>query len=153
MVDITFGTVVHDKTTNQKSFISQINIEEGHVISTFSQREILKTPTYLTVQKSDKEHILLHPEALQYINHSCNPNVFFDVDNFEIIALKNIKIGEEITFFYPSTEWEMAQPFTCNCKSEFCLGKINGTFDLSLETILKYRASKYIQEKIHIKYN
>lgn len=29
---------------------------------------------------------------------------------------EGLKEGDELTFFYPSTEWSMAQPFDCLCK-------------------------------------
>ncbi|VDB93002.1 Bgt-4417-2, partial [Blumeria graminis f. sp. tritici] len=34
--------------------------------------------------------------------------------------------GQELTFFYPSTEWSMDQPFDCDCRSQDCLGRISG---------------------------
>lgn len=53
-----------------------------------------------------------------YINHSCAPNVAMDVDRMVVRALEDIAIGEELSFFYPSTEWEMEQPFECWCNSD-----------------------------------
>jgi len=32
-----------------------------------------------------------------------------------------LKKGDDITFFYPSTEWDMAQGFDCNCGAKVCL--------------------------------
>lgn len=29
-----------------------------------------------------------------------------------------LKKGQDITFFYPSTEWDMAQGFECSCGAE-----------------------------------
>jgi hypothetical protein len=37
-----------------------------------------------------------------------------------------LRIGEELTFFYPSTEWDMDQGFSCFCGSKACLGYISG---------------------------
>lgn len=39
---------------------------------------------------------------------------------------RGLKAGEELTFFYPSTEWDMDQGFNCFCGSENCLGYIGG---------------------------
>lgn len=33
-------------------------------------------------------------------------------------------------FFYPSTEWEMAQPFQCQCNTASCRGTIGGASQL-----------------------
>ena len=32
-----------------------------------------------------------------------------------LTALRPISEGDELTFFYPSTEWAMAEPFECGC--------------------------------------
>nr|WP_293094449.1 SET domain-containing protein-lysine N-methyltransferase [Okeania sp. SIO2F4] len=93
---------------------------------------------------------MLDPECLQYINHSCNPNVFFDTENMVLIALRNIEIGEEFTFFYPSTEWSMDKGFSCICQTENCLGYIQGAAHLPLDVLTKYKLSVYIQQKLGI---
>jgi hypothetical protein len=95
------------------------------------------------------QHILLFPEHLQYINHSCDPNVFFDTSSLVILALRDIAEGEEISFFYPSTEWEMDQPFTCHCGSAKCLGQIRGAAYLPAETLQQYQLSEFIQQQLH----
>lgn len=57
-------------------------------------------------------------------NHSCSPNTAFEISasipeaDWAFVALAEIKAGEEFTFFYPSTEWEMDQPFECQCGSK-----------------------------------
>lgn len=90
----------------------------------FSERARLDAPNYLTVQLSPTEHILLAPAWLQNINHSCAPNVFFNTATMELECLKNVSRGEELTFFYPSTEWDMEAPFACLCGSSDCLKTI-----------------------------
>ncbi len=105
------------KTTGNKSLNTTIELKCGEVVSKFGHKEILDKPNYLTVQIIDHQHIMLAPEYLQYINHSCNPNVLFDIKNMVLIALRNIEIGEEFTFFYPSTEWSMDRGFNCICQS------------------------------------
>ncbi|WP_287521727.1 SET domain-containing protein-lysine N-methyltransferase [Okeania sp. SIO2C2] len=93
---------------------------------------------------------MLDPEFLQYINHSCNPNVFFDTQKKVVIALRNIEIGEEFTFFYPSTEWSMDRGFNCICQSENCLGYIQGSAHLPLNVLKKYKLSDYIRQKLGV---
>ena len=97
-----------------------------------------------------RQHIMLDPEFLQYINHSCDPNVFFDTENKKVIALKNIEKGEELTFFYPSTEWSMDQEFDCLCSSKNCLDKIQGAAHLPLDVLSQYKLSEYIQKKLEL---
>ncbi|KAH7347845.1 hypothetical protein B0T11DRAFT_333908 [Plectosphaerella cucumerina] len=87
-------------------------------------------PTYATVQCGRDSHLNLNSDLL-YINHSCDPSLIFDTGNFEIIVgPKGIKPGDELTFFYPSTEWSMAQPFDCFCNAPTCRGTISGARDM-----------------------
>lgn len=144
-----FAVVRQNTSTNQKAFFAQKAYKPGDLISSFSAGVIVQEPSYLTVQIGKDQHILLEPSHLQYINHSCDPNVFFDTDTFQIIALKDIAVGDEMSFFYPSTEWDMAQPFHCLCGSASCLGQIRGAAHLAREVIGKYRLTKFIQEQLH----
>ncbi|KAL1871579.1 hypothetical protein VTK73DRAFT_2008 [Phialemonium thermophilum] len=87
---------------------------------------IADEPTYATVQISRDKHLNLNSDLL-YINHSCDPSLIFDTTNFDIlVGPKGLKPGDELTFFYPSTEWEMAQPFDCLCGAAACRGRISG---------------------------
>ncbi|KAF2760270.1 hypothetical protein EJ05DRAFT_278260 [Pseudovirgaria hyperparasitica] len=87
------------------------------------------TPSYLTVQTGPTSHISLNSD-LQYINHSCRPTVEFDMAKNEIRVARDLKgglkEGDELSFFYPSSEWNMDQPFQCRCKDVQCLGSIQG---------------------------
>jgi len=108
----------------------------------------LATPTYLTVQINADSHILLYPEELQYINHSCDPNVYFDLERMAIICLRDIAAGEEITFFYPSTEWIMIQPFACHCGAAACRGLVQGAAHMDPAVLRQYRLNKHILAKL-----
>ncbi|MBO3457732.1 SET domain-containing protein-lysine N-methyltransferase [Aetokthonos hydrillicola Thurmond2011] len=120
----------------------------GEEVSTFKAKETLTKPNYLSVQLNEHEHIMLAPEYLQYINHSCEPNVFFDTINLVIRCLRKIEVGEEITFFYPSTEWSMDQAFDCECKTHKCLGRIQGALYVHPNILYTYQLSNYIKHKV-----
>ena len=107
----------------------------------------------LTEQVGINEHIYLQPGVLQYINHSCSPNIFFDLVTFKAICLRAIKKGDELFYFYPSTEWKMAEPFQCLCGSANCLGRIAGASYLSKDVIHKYRFSDFISQQLNNKYS
>jgi hypothetical protein len=64
------------------------------------------------------------------------------------VALSEIQPGDEFMFFYPSTEWDMAQPFDCFCGTTQCLHRIQGTAWLSDEEAMRYRLTDFIQEKL-----
>ena len=143
--DHIFAVVRQNIDNNQKAFFAQRRYEPGQVVTEFSAGAVLSHPTYLTVQVDIDKHIMLQPEHLQYINHSCDPNVFFDTYTMQVVALKPIAEGDEMTFFYPSTEWDMAQPFICHCGNPECLQLINGASHLSAEVLEKYRLTDFIR--------
>ncbi|KAH7407313.1 hypothetical protein BKA64DRAFT_412189 [Cadophora sp. MPI-SDFR-AT-0126] len=90
-------------------------------------------PTYATVQMGKDEHLNLNSD-LVYINHSCEPSLTFDLSPTSLgifAGPKGLKPGDELTFFYPSTEWDMAQGFDCFCGAETCRGYISGAKNMS----------------------
>lgn len=140
--------VVFCAEKKQHALFSLNDIDENEIITSFSIKELFSSPNYLTIQLNANKHISLFPEYLQYTNHSCNPNVFFDTTDFTLVAIKSIRAGEELCFFYPSTELEMAQPFECFCKQSNCLKKIEGAKDLSSDVLKKYRVSAFINSQL-----
>lgn len=54
-----------------------------------------------------------------FINHSCNPNSVYDL-NDNIIAYRDIREGEEITIDYGTFIVNIDQNFICQCGSERC---------------------------------
>jgi hypothetical protein len=145
-------TEVRQKNSNgQNALFAVCAFKAGEIISNFSAGTISSVPTYLTVQIGVEKHITLQPSFLQYINHSCNPNVFFNTTTLQLIALKDLNVGDEIVFFYPSTEWEMTQPFNCYCDSQHCIGTIAGASLLSDTIISKYTFTDFIQSQIATK--
>jgi len=151
--DHNFAVVRQNIVSNQKAFFAQRPYKAGDVITTFSAGKVLSEPTYLTVQVALDKHIMLQPEHLQYINHSCEPNVFFDTYSMEVVALDTIAEGDEMTFFYPSTEWDMAQPFKCLCGCGSCLGEIRGAAHIPPEIISRYKLTRFIQQQLHDRSN
>jgi SET domain len=143
-----FGDVLLNTSTNQKSLHATKVIQPGEILSKFHAGVTQAFATYLTVQTGLNTHITLQPEFLQYINHSCNPNVFFDTTTMQLVCLKALSPGDELTFFYPSTEWDMSQPFVCNCKYKGCLQLINGASHLDKSTLKKYRLTDFIKQQV-----
>lgn len=140
--------VKENPSTGQKALHSLTKFKPGDAISSFSAGEEFKSPNYLTIQKADNLHISLLPGFLQYVNHSCSPNAFFDTIAMNFICIAPIEVGDEITFFYPSSEWDMAQPFNCHCGSPHCLGIIKGAAQLPDEVLKNYRLTDFIRMKL-----
>jgi SET domain-containing protein len=60
-----------------------------------------------------------------YINHSCRPNCYMQTigGRLIVLALRDIRAGEEITVDYVSTMHSDRK--RCTCKAPGCRGKIN----------------------------
>ena len=60
------------------------------------------------------------------INHSCNPNCEVDGKGYKIwiIAIKDIKKNEELTYDYGFSYDEDYKQFPCKCRAKNCCGYI-----------------------------
>lgn len=129
----------------QDKLVCAEDLPAGKALARFGARERLTAPSYLTVQVSETEHILLDPPILQYVNHSCSPNVYFDTATWELVSLQPIRAGEELTYFYPSSEWDMARGFRCQCGHAQCLGTIQGARYLDPRTLERFRLTPHVR--------
>lgn len=120
----------------------------GSVLVSFAESPRVAAPSYLTVQLDATTHILPRPEYLECVNHSCEPNVAFDMAQMALVALRDLTANEELVYFYPSTEWEMAQPFTCSCGAAACLGLIDGAARLPREVLERYALSPFVRASL-----
>jgi hypothetical protein len=117
---------------------------------------------YSTVQIPRTQHIDLNCDFL-FINHSCEPSVEFHVQVIEerpVVEvrvasrrapdgrIKGLKKGDELTFFYPSTEWDMAQPFDCNCGAGSCRKWIAGAKDMGIAKLQGLFLNDHIKEML-----
>ena len=131
-----------------KGLFSTKNYSRGDLVIGFGSTEVVTTPHYLTVQIAIDQHIHLSPAYLQFINHSCNPNVLFNTTTMELESVRDIKAGDEFTFFYPATEWKMSQKFDCHCCEKNCIGLFQGAVDTSIEILNKYKLTDFIQSML-----
>lgn len=59
------------------------------------------------------------------INHSCTPNCGAS-NAVQIVTMRDIEPGEELTFDYAMTDGSDYDEFECLCGSEHCRGKVRG---------------------------
>jgi hypothetical protein len=149
---------------NSYGVYSKVNLVKDEIIFTLENYRIIDKPTRFTVQIDIDKHIDLpenidipaQPEQFwRYLNHSCKPNCYCNTKDLTFRAKYDIKQGEHITFNYHTTEYNMAYPFKCNCKSEKCVGWIKGfkhLNDKKKKEILPYTAKHilklYVNNKI-----
>jgi SET domain len=131
-----------------RSLLAEKSFRVHDVISPFHWTSVQENPSRMTVQIGEKQHIELLPYALECVNHSCEPNAFFDTERRQLICIKPITHREEITFFYPSAEWDMGAPFDCHCGSVHCIGRVAGAKYLSALQRIQYQFTEFIQQKI-----
>ena len=67
-----------------------------------------------------------------------------------VVADRDLKAGEDLSFFYPSTEWNMGKPFKCLCDApkDVCLGQISGAEGVDREVLKKYQINPHIAEML-----
>lgn len=122
--------------------IASCSYKKGDVLETITGAT-LGMKRYTSVQINEKEHIELNSDIV-YLNHSCDPTCIMDVKNMLVRLIKDVPVEGELTFFYPSTEWDMDQPFKCWCNSSGCIGTVKGAKYLSKELLSNYFINEHI---------
>lgn len=120
-------------------------IGAGQLIAHLPACEEIEAPTYLSIQVGPGRHIE-DLGVFANLNHSCRPSVVVDTDARAVRAARDLGAGDELTFFYPSTEWDMSRPFACLCGAPDCLGTIAGARYLPAETLSRYSVNRHIRE-------
>jgi hypothetical protein len=139
--------VITIRTENKvRSLIARQDFKRGDVIYQIPAEKISDKANRFTVQMNREQHTEVG--KLSALNHSCDPNVILDMERMLVIASRDIKTGEELSFFYPSTEWEMAAPFICLCGSPRCIHVVAGARFLPLSTLEHHYLNRHIREMI-----
>jgi hypothetical protein len=135
------------RTENKfRSLRTKQTYTKGEVICSIPRGHIINKATRFTVQIGRDQHADV--EKLSALNHSCDPNVILDTERMLMIARKDIEKGEELAFFYPSTEWEMDAPFICLCGASNCIHVVAGARFLPLSTLEAHFLNKHIREQM-----
>ncbi|MEN9563605.1 MAG: hypothetical protein RIR73_1849 [Chloroflexota bacterium] len=133
------------KTENKfRTLTTKQYYKKGEVICSMPSENITNKPNRFTVQIARDRHT--HVGKLAALNHSCDPNVILDTENMEMVAARDIEKGEELYFFYPSTEWQMDAPFICLCGSANCINVVAGARFLPLSTLERHYLNPHIRD-------
>ncbi len=139
--------VISIRTDNKfRSLVSRQDFLPGEVIYSIPSEKIFDKPNRFTVQMD--RHLHTEVGKLSALNHSCDPNVILDMEHMVVIACRDIKAGDELTFFYPSTEWEMDAPFICLCGAANCIHVVAGARFLPLSTLETHYLNRHIREEM-----
>ncbi|EKG03260.1 hypothetical protein TCSYLVIO_005710 [Trypanosoma cruzi] len=113
---------------------------------------LLPFPVRSTVELPGDQHLRLTGGS-EFIRHACQPNLRLAIEGDSIhgIALRPIEGGEQLTYNYLCTEWDIAEPFHCACNTDSCYRFIRGFYYLNAEekALLFPSVTAAIQEKHH----
>lgn len=71
----------------------------------------------------DETHIVCEGGDEKYMNHSCDPNTWWQ-DDETMIARRDIAPDEEVTYDYATTEVDVPFSMTCGCGAATCRGEV-----------------------------
>jgi hypothetical protein len=133
------------KTENKfRSLVTKQAYAKGEVICDIPTEKLFDKANRYTVQIAQDKHTEVG--KLSALNHSCDPNVILDTEHLAMVARRDIDKGEELSFFYPSTEWEMDAPFICLCGAVNCIHVVAGARFLPLSTLENHYLNRHIRE-------
>jgi SET domain len=113
----------------QHCVVATAPIKRGHVVLAIDGPTVA-TPTRYTVQVGEGQHVdaEARPDGgfpmWRFLNHACEPNT--RLNGRSLVAVRDLAAGEEVSFDYDSTEWDMAAPFDCGCGSARCRRTVRG---------------------------
>jgi hypothetical protein len=114
---------------------------------------VVRQPTRYTVQISANEHVDAEKigsdgtyPPWRFLNHSCSPNT--RLEGRSLMAVRDIHAGDEVTFDYDTTEWDMASPFLCTCGAVTCRGMVRGYRHLTAEQRHRMIVAPHLQQAL-----
>ncbi|MBU2562149.1 MAG: SET domain-containing protein [Nanoarchaeota archaeon] len=127
------------KESNGKGLFAKRLIKKGSIVFHFDGKIGDDAHTNPESLQIDEDKFLESTAGFDnFLNHSCEPNCNIDWENLNLVALRNIQIGEELSFDYNTAEYDLINmvencSFKCNCGSKNCIGKVKGFRYLTLE--------------------
>jgi len=103
---------------------TRIGHMRGDLIARFTGA-IVPYRTQHSLQVNSTLHVLDNHFA-GFLAHSCAPNVFVNMQDFEIWALQDIAAGSILSMDYAATEDELYRQFACQCGAADCRQWVTG---------------------------
>lgn len=104
----------------------------------------------LCIQVEDRHFLVPRPIGEgDYVNHSCNPNAGLS-GQIGLVAMRDIKAGEEVCFDYAMCDTMPYDEFECECGSATCRGNVGGNDWQKPELQKRYAGffAPHVQRKI-----
>ncbi|MCC3775416.1 SET domain-containing protein-lysine N-methyltransferase [Streptomyces sp. UNOB3_S3] len=133
--------VVHDRRAGA-GVVAARALAQGETVCDLGACTVMGEASVHTIDMGGGRHIDV--PRVRYLNHSCAPNAYVDTRRTRLAALCAIGAGEELTLFYPATEWEMMGPFACLCGTDTCIGTVSGARHTPAEILRRHVLSDHI---------
>lgn len=135
---------IKKSNTHGKGIFTEQNIKKGQTVFMITGKVVnwevkdeessLYGPNWVGMSKNK----WIDPEGLaNFLNHSCEPNCGIKGSRM-VVALKDIKKGDEITIDYSITEMDQLWHMKCDCGSKKCRKIIKSIQHLPKRIIKKY---------------
>jgi hypothetical protein len=122
----------------------------GEVVGGDALRAMSVDRFRLALQVEEDLYLLTANEGpADWVNHSCAPNAGLQ-GQVVLVAMRDIRAGEEITFDYAMSDGSAYDEFECGCGARTCRGHMTGA-DWSLPELQERYAgyfSPYLQRRI-----
>jgi hypothetical protein len=133
------------RTQNKyRSLTTRQPFRRGEIICPIPSENLYEKPNQFTVQVGIQAHVEVR--ELASMNHSCDPSTILDTNRMLVFAARDLDADAELTFFYPSTEWEMSSPFICLCGAPNCIHVVAGARFLPLSTLEGHFLNQHIRQ-------
>ncbi len=142
----TLSSLVIRTNNKYRSLTTTKAYRKGEIICEIPTEALYDKPNQFTVQIGVDQHVEV--KELSSMNHSCDPSTILDTTRMLVFATRDLQPGDELTFFYPSTEWEMSSPFICLCGAPNCIHVVAGARFLPLSTLEQHFLNHHIREKM-----
>jgi hypothetical protein len=115
-----------------------------------SKRDALAYPNWVGIKK---DHWIDPDKPYKFLNHSCNPTAGIK-GSLSLVALRDLKEGEEVTIDYSTIEGDPRWELKCMCGEKNCRGTIRSIHFLPEKYFISYLpyVSSYFK-KVYLKQN
>lgn len=119
-----------------------------------AQHPVQISPTRTSIQVAHDAH--MDSYIIGWVNHSCAPNTSVEIASrgglyrVRLRALQPLCPGDEITFNYLTTEYDLHEPFVCQCQDVGCYGAIRGFRYLprAQQIVLRPHLAPYLRQLV-----
>lgn len=128
--------IVCDSCIHGKGLVTTALIRAGEVVWRLSEgmemiplaeveawSEAKRQEMHFVAYQYNEDYFIMADEVDRYMNHSCDPNTWFDGPD-TLIARRDIHPGEEVTYDYAMTEIAGNLDIPCSCGSPLCRGRV-----------------------------